>query len=152
VRLTRRRCQRRTVPGEISRCLRSLVGRSRISAARTARPPSRAGAGDWRGAARRPRAAARAARRPWRSMAGWAGPASRRAGQRRGRATAGPRMIMMPYGWGRALPQLTGYAYFWHPTGPWAAAGPARSRAPGQPGTASALEPGVGVRRPGGAG
>jgi hypothetical protein len=33
----RRRCQRRTVPGVISRCLRNRAGRTRISAARTAR-------------------------------------------------------------------------------------------------------------------
>ena len=61
--------------------------------------PSRAGVGDWRGAARRPRAAARAARRPWRALTGRAGPASRRAGRRRGRAGAGTRMIIMPYAW-----------------------------------------------------
>ncbi len=36
-RATRRRCQRRTVPGVTSRCVRSRGGRSRISAARTAR-------------------------------------------------------------------------------------------------------------------
>jgi hypothetical protein len=35
--VTRRRCHRRTVPGVISRCIRSCAGRSRISAARTAR-------------------------------------------------------------------------------------------------------------------
>ena len=35
--VTRRRCQRRTVPGVTSRCARSLAGRSRISAAITAR-------------------------------------------------------------------------------------------------------------------
>ena len=35
--VTRRRCQRRTVPGVTSRCIRSRAGRSRISAARTAR-------------------------------------------------------------------------------------------------------------------
>jgi hypothetical protein len=33
----RRRCQRRTVPVVTSRCARSLAGRSRMSAARTAR-------------------------------------------------------------------------------------------------------------------
>jgi len=33
----RRRCHRSTVPGVISRCIRSFPGRSRISAARTAR-------------------------------------------------------------------------------------------------------------------
>jgi hypothetical protein len=26
-------------------------------------------------------------------------------------------MIMMPHGWCRSSPQLTGYADFWHPTG-----------------------------------
>jgi hypothetical protein len=61
--------------------------------------PSRAGAGDWRDAAWRPRAAARAARRFWRALNGRAGPASRRAGRRRGRAGAGTPMIIMPYGW-----------------------------------------------------
>jgi hypothetical protein len=35
--VTRRRCQRRTVPGVTSRCARTLAGKSRISAARTAR-------------------------------------------------------------------------------------------------------------------
>ena len=35
--VTRRRCQRRTVPGATSRCARSLAGRSRVGAARTAR-------------------------------------------------------------------------------------------------------------------
>src|SRR5437868_137555 len=37
LRVTRRRCQRRTVPGVTSRCARSLAGRSRISAARIER-------------------------------------------------------------------------------------------------------------------
>jgi len=37
-RVTRRRCQRRTVPGVISRCARTFAGRSRISAAGNARP------------------------------------------------------------------------------------------------------------------
>ena len=42
LRVTRRRCQRRTVPGVTSRCARSLAGRSRTSAARTLRGrPSR---------------------------------------------------------------------------------------------------------------
>jgi hypothetical protein len=35
--VTRRRCHRSTVPGVISRCIRSLAGSSRISAARTTR-------------------------------------------------------------------------------------------------------------------
>jgi len=37
VRAIRRRCHRRTVPGLTSRCTRSVAGRSRMSAARTAR-------------------------------------------------------------------------------------------------------------------
>jgi hypothetical protein len=44
--------------------------------------PSRAQAGDWRGARRRLRAAARQAERPWMPMTGRAGPASRRPGRR----------------------------------------------------------------------
>ena len=58
--------------------------------------PSRAGAWDWSGAARRPRAAAPAAPRPWTLTIGRAGPASRRAGRRSGRAGEGTRMIIMP--------------------------------------------------------
>jgi hypothetical protein len=38
LRVTSRRCHRSTVPGVTSRCIRRLRGRSRISAARTARP------------------------------------------------------------------------------------------------------------------
>jgi hypothetical protein len=37
LRMTKRRCQRRTVPGVTSRCARTCAGKSRISAARTAR-------------------------------------------------------------------------------------------------------------------
>ena len=44
--------------------------------------PSPAEAGDWCGAARRPRAAARAARRSWKPATGQAGPASHTAGRR----------------------------------------------------------------------
>jgi hypothetical protein len=98
-RAARLRCQRRTVPGVTSRCIRSFAGRSRMSAARIARP---AQSSRGRGLARRstaPRAAARATRRLWRAMNGRAGPASRRAGRRRGKAGAGTRMIIMPYGW-----------------------------------------------------
>ena len=104
--------------GVTSRCIRSLAGRSRISAARTARS---AQSGRGRGLARRtgrPRAAARAAPRPWRLPTARAGPASRRAGRRRGRAGGGIRMIMMPYGSCWSSLQLTGHADFWHPTGP----------------------------------
>jgi hypothetical protein len=74
-------------------------------------------AGDWRGGARRPRAAPRAARRRWRRlMTGRAGPASRRAGRRWDRASAGTRMIM-PSGWPWSSLQRTGQADFWHPMG-----------------------------------
>ncbi len=63
--VTRRRCQRRTVPGVTSRCARSCVSAGAGSARRERRcRPSRGRAADWSGAARRPRAAARATRRP----------------------------------------------------------------------------------------
>jgi hypothetical protein len=78
---------------------------------------SPAGAGDGRGAARRPRAAAPAARHPWKLMTGRAGPASRRAGRRRDRAGGGTRKIMMPYSSCWSSLQITGHADFWHPTG-----------------------------------
>ena len=61
-------------------------------------PGGPAGAADWPGAARRPRAAARAARRPWKTMTGRASLASRRPGRRRDKAGAGTRMTMMPSG------------------------------------------------------
>ena len=98
LRVTRRRCQRRTVPGVTSRYLAALPAGA--GSARRGPPgrPSRAGAGNWRGAARRPRAAVRATRRPWKPTTGRAESASRRAGRRRDRAGAGIRMIMMPYG------------------------------------------------------
>jgi hypothetical protein len=44
VRVTRRRCHRRTVPGVTSRCIRSRGGRSRFSAAGPVEPGPRMGA------------------------------------------------------------------------------------------------------------
>ena len=59
--------------------------------------PGPAGAGDWCGAARRLRAAAPAARHSWRLTNDRAGPASRRAERRSGRAGGETQLIMMPY-------------------------------------------------------
>jgi hypothetical protein len=74
------------VPGVTSRCARSLPGRSRISAAITARSAQSSRGRGWvrRSTAtscRRP-----GARRPWMPTTGRAGPASRRAGRRCDRA------------------------------------------------------------------
>ena len=58
--------------------------------------PGPGGAGDGCGAARLPRAAARAVRCPSTPLNGRAGPSSRRAGRRSGRADAETRVIIIP--------------------------------------------------------
>ncbi len=115
-RVTRRRCHRRMLPGVTSRCIRRLLGKSRISAVKTTGRPSSARAGDGCGAARRPRAAAPEAPRSWRPLSDRAGQASRRTGPRSGRAgegeTADHHAPPVPL---RSSPQLAGQADFWHP-------------------------------------
>ena len=87
--------------GVTSRCIRSRVGRSRISAARTARS---AQSSRGRELARRSTATSCRSTSSSASLEADDRPsclaesASRRAGRRRDRAGAGTRMIMMPYG------------------------------------------------------
>ena len=98
---------RGTVPGVTSRCARSLLSRSAISAASTARPAQSSRGRAWCGAARRSRAAAPAGPRLQAPANGRAGPASHRAERRSGRAGEKTPLIIMPHG--HALPVAPGH-------------------------------------------
>ncbi len=117
VRVIRRRCHRRTVPGVTSRCVRSAVGRSRMSAARTARS-----AQSYRGLGWVRRSTATSCRSTSTSMSVDAGERPRRTSQlqtrtkiRYGRCTD----IVDHHAAGLApahRPRPQAQADFWHPT------------------------------------
>jgi hypothetical protein len=80
LRVTRRRCYRRTVPGVTSRCARSFPGRSRIKTARTARPAQSSGGRGWVRRSTATSCRSTSSSRPWTPPNSRAAQASRRPG------------------------------------------------------------------------
>ena len=119
------------VSGVTSRCARSLLSRSAISAASTARPAQSSRGRAWCGAARRSRAAAPAGPRLQAPANGRAGPASHRAERRSGRAGEKTPLIIMPTAMLRPSPQVTGIGRLLEPDRQPAVTAPRRCRQAG---------------------